>query len=95
MEQIITEGVSYPLEHLPERIRQKDLDFMIERGNHKSATSKDNEASLLKNYAKEVERGWMLPTAIESVKKIKGAGVIPVGVATRFTIDERGNRKVK
>ena len=38
MEQIITEGVSYPLKHLPEQIRQEDLDFMIERGNHKSAT---------------------------------------------------------
>ena len=95
MEQIVTTGVTYPLEHLPEHIRKEDLHFMIDRGNHQSATSKENEASLLKNYAKEVERGWMLPTTIESVNKIKGACVIPVGVATQFTIDEKGNRKFK
>ena len=37
----------------------------------------------------------MLPDTLESVTKIKSTGVIPVGVVTKFTIDDRGNRKVK
>ena len=74
---------------------QKDLDFMIKSGNHKSAISKESEATLLKNYEKEVERDWMLLITFESVRKVKGAGVIPVGVATQMTIDHRGSEKVK
>ena len=37
----------------------------------------------------------MLPVALECVPKIKGASVIPVGVAPQFTIDANGDRKVK
>ena len=48
--------------------------------------------SLLQNYEKEVQRGWMLPTTFECVTKLKG-GVIPVGVASQFIIDDKGNRK--
>ena len=40
MEQIITTGVTYPLDHLPEHIRRDNLNFMTERGNQQSATSK-------------------------------------------------------
>ena len=35
----------------------------------------------------------MLHVTIECVTKIKGAGFIPVGVASQFTIDDKGNRK--
>ena len=37
----------------------------------------------------------MLPVTTECVAKIKGASVIPVGVAPQFTIDANGDRKVK
>ena len=37
----------------------------------------------------------MLPITLESVKKIKGAGVIPVGVAQQLTIKDKGKRKTK
>ena len=43
---------------------------MISRVNHKSATSKENEDSLINNYTKEVELGWMLPVIFESVRKV-------------------------
>ena len=48
--------VSYSLEDLPEHMRKEDLEFIIERVNHKSATSQENESTLLKNYTKEIER---------------------------------------
>ena len=63
---------------------------MIDRGNQKSATTPDVEPTLLKNYIKEVKHGWILPITLESVAKIKGAGVIPIGVAQQQSIDEKG-----
>ena len=95
MRDIISNGVSYPLEDLPEQTRKEDLEFIIRCGNHKSALSKENEEKLLENYAKEVKHGWMMLVTIECVTKIDDASVIPVGVATQFSIDEKGNRKTK
>ena len=37
----------------------------------------------------------MLPVTLESVAKIKGAGVIPIGVAQQQSVDEKGNRYTK
>ena len=36
-----------------------------------------------------------MPVTIKCVTKIDDASVIPVGVATQFSIDEKGNRKTK
>ena len=73
----------------------EDLDYIIARGNHELVKSDENEVTLLKNYKKEVERGWMLPVTLANVKKIKGSGIIPVGVANQFTIDKKVNRNAK
>ena len=40
LKEIITDGVTYPLEDLPEDKRKEDLDHMVARGNHKSAKGK-------------------------------------------------------
>ena len=37
----------------------------------------------------------MLPVTFKCVTQIKGAGVIPFGVASQFTTDEKGDRKTK
>ena len=66
---------------------------MIVRGNHKSALEpKEHVEALFKNYKKEVESGCMLPVTVENLRKIKGAGVILVGLAPQFTVDDDGNR---
>ena len=95
MQAIVDKGITYQLNSITEKERRADLKHMIARGNHKSASSPDNINSLLQNYDKEVSYGWMLPVTIESTKKIKGAGVIPVGVAKQLTIDDKGKRKTK
>ena len=68
---------------------------MMQRGNYKSASDPENAATLFKNYQKEVLYGWMLPVTMECVPKIRGASVIPVGVALQFTIDANGEKQVK
>ena len=96
MKKIVTEGLTYPLEEIPDETRKEDLLHMMKRGNHKSAQIPEiNAQTLMKNYTKEVKHGWMLPIPKRVLHKLKGASVIPVGVATQFTIDDKGNRVVK
>ena len=83
------------MEDITEKERIEDVDHMIARGNHKSAQSPENEPTLHTNYEKEVTFGWMLPMTVESVRKIKGAGVILIGIAKQFTIYSKGRRKAK
>ena len=45
-----------------------------------------------KNYTKEVEQGWMLPIHKDIVQQIQGGGVIPIGIATQHTVNEKGQR---
>ena len=47
---------------------------------------------LRKAVSKEVQKGWLLPVTIESLTKIKGLSLIPLGIANQDTIDEHGNR---
>ena len=68
---------------------------MMQRGNHKSASDPENAPTLFKNFQKYVHYGWMLPITMECVPKIKGASVIPVGVAPQFIIDANGDKQVK
>ena len=95
MSKIISEGLSYPMEDISNTEQKDDLLRMIERGNHKSASTKENEPTLLKNYTKEVQHGWMLPVTTESLKRIKGAAIIPIGVAQQSSIDEAGDKYTK
>ena len=95
LKDIIDEGASYAVMEDPEytdAIKRQDLEATIERGNNKSAKSKESEEFIKKNYDKEVDRAWMLPVTKESITSIKGAGVIPIGVTQQFSIDEKGQR---
>ena len=55
MKEIVQHGITYHLDSLTEEERSKDLEHMIARGNHKSASSPENLRSLLDNYDKEVK----------------------------------------
>ena len=96
IKEFIDNGITYPLEPISTETQKEDLKHMVERGNHKSATTpKLNEETLLKNYDNEVAHGWMLPIPKDKVQKLDGAAVIPVGVALQHTIDAEGNRITK
>ena len=96
LHEIISTGVHYPLEEITEEERYHDLEHMVKRGNHKSALAPANNAkTLLSNYHKEVENGWMLPIPARCLQKLKGALVIPVGAHTKYTINVEGKHNTK
>ena len=39
---------------------------------------------------KDVEHGWVLTPAIESIRHIKDTGALPLGVAKKLTINKKG-----
>ena len=95
MSDIVAKVVSYPLENISNKEQTSDLLEMIERGNHKSASNIENDPTLLKNYTKEVQNGWMLPVKAEILKIIKGAAVIPIRVAQQSSINKMGKKYTK
>lgn len=63
----------------------------IRRGNHQSSSRSSEEIEFVnKQYNKEVKKGWMIPIPIDSLYKMKSVCVIPVGVVSQFTINEKG-----
>jgi len=67
--------------------------MIVERGNHKS--TKKNDKTLNKAFTNEIQKDWLLPITVESITKIKGLSIIPLGVAEQLTIDENGYRVPK
>ena len=93
---IIFEGADYPCNSSPtEEERQSDLEFMIKRGNHPSTAVKENHEAMVRNYDKEVKKGWMIPISLGTVRQLDNARIIPVGVVSQWTIDKEGNRTIK
>ena len=96
MKTIISDGCNYPMNHTQTpHEREVDLEFMMDYGNHKSALSPEGEAAVYKAYNKEVNRQWMIPIPVDSVKDLKDSGVIPIGCVVQHTIDGKGNRIIK
>ena len=92
----INEGCTYPCKAQPSKEeRLQDIETFISRGNHPSALSGENLEAVKKNYQKEVNKGWMIPIKIESLRGLKHARVTPIGVHPQWSIDEAGNRKLK
>ena len=97
IKEILTKGAKYPCHSTPsEEERLSDIEAMIERGNHKSASKdKESRTALAKNYEKEVNRGWMIPITVEALRDLKHARVIPIGVSPQWTVNAKGERVIK
>ena len=88
---ILANGVWYPLKNEPDEItRMSDLEALIERGNHKSASTSDALERINKIYGKEIRKAWLIPFPIPFIPKIKGAAVIPCGLQKQKTVDKNG-----
>jgi hypothetical protein len=94
-QEIVNNGVSYPLQPINEEDRLSDIDALIERGNHKSAQTPDNTTALNKSFNKEVLYEWAIPITPTCIKLIPGASVTPLGVAVQFSINGKGDRILK
>ena len=95
LESIITSGVKYNMNPISEQDRISDIDYHINRGNHKSATTEEGLKSINKAYDKEVKYGWQIPILPSVIKSLKNASVTPLGVATQWTINEKNERIIK
>ena len=82
------------LDPINEKTR-KHLDAIIIRGNNKSLQSDLNSAALDKSISKEIDYGWALPLTIDSLQNIKNVGVVPLGVAEQFSLNEKEERYIK
>ena len=68
---------------------------MILRGYHKSYHSELNLAALYKAIRKEIDHRWALPLTLEPLQNIQNVGVVPLGDAEQFSINEKGERYIK
>ena len=89
---IIKHEYRYHIGPIEEEIRKSDRSAMILRGKQKYYQSVINEAALKNTISKETDHGWVLPLTIKSLQSIKNAGVVPLGVAEQFSINEKGER---
>ena len=80
----------YHLSPIEEATRKPDLYVMILKTNHKSSKLKLNSAALEKATGKEVQHGWVISLTIDLVCHIKNAGVVPLGVAEKLSVNEKG-----
>jgi len=91
LEEYVSTGMPYLFrESLPENIRRAEVEGMIQRGNHKSALVDSKKISEL--IDKDVRYGFSLPVTIESVSKLKGSMVEPLGIVRQFTPNLDGSR---
>ena len=91
---LFTNGMSYHYKtHLSESERQEELEAILARGNHKSATTEAAYVSDL--LAKDVIHGFSVPIPLDTIRLINGAAVQPLGIAIQKTLDEWGTPKVK
>jgi hypothetical protein len=91
---VLKEGMNYFFEQdILEEQRTAELEANLERGNHKSATSRPEvtEAQL----KKDVRHGFSLPFPRCLVKKLRGALVQPCGLASQFALNADGSRVQK
>ena len=91
---LLTEGMSYYYKvDLSETERVEELDALLARGNHKSATVEGRHVAAL--LAKDVTHGFSVPIPINIIRLIPGAAVQPLGMVVQQTLDENGKPKVK
>ena len=92
---IIIKGATYPLKPIPEPNQLRDIAFMLDRGNHKSAKLKDNNTAIDKAFSKEVSHHWTIPFLPTTIPLIPGSSITPLGMATQWSINEQNERVVK
>mmetsp|Transcript_35250 Transcript_35250/g.105310 ORF Transcript_35250/g.105310 Transcript_35250/m.105310 type:complete len:135 (-) Transcript_35250:29-433(-) len=86
----LSAGVKYSAPALPEKERRDAVDWMINRGNHKSATSAEAVPILEKLAKEDVELAYSLPLTVGCVRKLRRAEVYPLCITSQLTINAKG-----
>ena len=74
MKKIILNGASYPIpvskDNVSSRSQQSDLIGAIKLENNKSESkTQEDKDFIIKNYRKEVSKGWMIPFYVRMLQK--------------------------
>ena len=88
LEGILDKGASYSMVELDDTSRKQDLAEGIRRGNHTGAKIFQDE--LERKFAKEIEKGWMLPLPPGAEVAIPFAEYCPTSMIEQMTIDDMG-----
>jgi len=88
MESILTKGSLWTLEDLPEDQRAQDIEDALSMGNHKGAGK--HPFLLRKIIEKDVVHGYGLPIPLSKIRKLLGAVIAPMNIASQNTINEHG-----
>ena len=86
----LTNGIDYPLNEIDDASRLANVEATIQRGNHKSAMSSENQPHVTKSMEGDVKLGYAIPIKVESIKHFPEAEVYPIGVQDQMTINELG-----
>jgi hypothetical protein len=80
LKDILLNGATFPLRPISNELREKDLLFHQERGNHKSATHQNKIIDdIILDY---IHRGYALPLPTDILLKIPNASLAPLGCQT-------------
>ena len=92
--QVLTNGMSYVFtRELDPVTKLAELKTLMARGNHKSA--KEFPDQVKKLLDKDVLHGFTIPIPTQTVWKIPGAAIQPLGLASQWTLNEDGERVAK
>ena len=91
---LLTNGMDYVFtREVSESEREGEVIAMLSRGNHKSAQSEQDQVGVL--IAKDVLHGFTIPIPVDTVQKIPGAMVQPLGLVQQWTVSPDGERVIK
>ena len=85
-----TVGIDYEITELSENERIKELRDQLERGNHKSALTKEAEPIVNKLMQEDVSLGYAIPITKDCLLKLKHAELYPCGLQHQMTVNEAG-----
>lgn len=72
--ELLTKGMSFHFKsRLTEAEREEEVEAILARGNHKSATTEADQVSLL--LAKDVTHGFSVPIPVDTIRLLTGAAV--------------------
>jgi len=75
LKSILDEGATFPLQDVDDDSRHIDLQFHLERGNHKSLTKFEEFIDPV--ITEDIQRGFALPLPIEILPKLSGVSLAP------------------
>ena len=73
---------------MSEEERVQILDDNIQRGNHKSALTKEDRHHVTKLIRQDVELGYAVPISLECITNLKGVEVYPIRLQSQLMINE-------